>query len=76
MKVKIKLKPIEGRRKVIDVKTGAIIEEPETIYVIDIQDIKYNMVEYNPYKDTAIIEIADEDLDKVKDKVIEIIEQW
>ena len=75
MKVKIKLTKIEGKRKIIDVRTGEEREEPETIYTINIKDIEYKIIQYNPYEPEAIIEISKEDYDKIKDKVIEIIEE-
>ena len=75
MKVKIKLKEVQGKKKIVNVKTREVREEPETIFIIDIQDIKYNVVRYNPYEHEAIIEISREDYDKIKDKVIEVIEE-
>ncbi len=75
MKVKVHVKYWETQEEVVNPETKE--KEVTTIkhYEPDVQGIPYTVVEYNYKENWAIIEISKEDYEKIKDKVIEVIEE-
>ena len=75
MIVELELEPIRGKKKIIDVKTGKVIEVDETIYVPNLQNIKHKLLKYNPYKNVAEVEIDPSDYMKLAKRIKRIIKQ-
>ena len=75
MKVKVHLRVWKTQERIYDRNTKQYKLVEINNYCPDIKGIAYSTVEYNIDEGWVIIEIADEDYDKIKDKVIEVIEQ-
>jgi len=74
MKVKVKCEAVKGKKIIVNVKSGERREEPEEVFTIPVKDLKYKIIKGSPYEKEWVIEINDIDLDKIKDRVIEILE--
>ena len=73
MKVKIPIEIVKIIDKIIDASTGSL--KDVTIDKININvGIGYTLIKIDKGNRYAIIEIDPKDLDKIKDKVLEIIE--
>jgi len=75
MKVKVKLKVKEITFEEYNPETNKIEKKTVKCYEPDIANITYKVTECDYNSLTAIIEISREDYDKIKDKVIEVIEE-
>ena len=75
MKVKVPVKYWETQEERINPQTGE--KEVVTIkhYKPDVKGITYGVIKYDYENKVAIIEISKEDYEKIKDKVIDVIEE-